>query len=180
MDRKTSLRFVASSHFLFVQQIELEVYRAFSLILSSFNNMPPKKKSTTSTTTKKKNPAAKLAGAKKTVVTDEKVYVWQLTYELRRSSWGMEEVESNHVLFSSKEKAIAAMPAFMDKHSDSEWRSGLKGFGREEEDNYLSFEYSGDSVGDNGELLSNGDSDSNETESIYLSQMEVDPPVTRY
>ena len=93
----------------------------------------------------------------------------------------MVEEESNHVLCSSKEKAIAAMPALMDKCSDSEdWKNGLKGFGSEDEDNYLAFVYSGDSVGDTGVLLSNCDGDSDESESIYLSQMEVDPPVTRY
>jgi hypothetical protein len=43
--------------------------------------------------------------------------------------------------------------------------------------------YSGDSVGENGGvLLSNYDEDANSagSESIYLSRIEVGPPVTRY
>ena len=57
-----------------------------------------------------------------------------------------------HALFSSKTKAIAAAPKMMDKYCNwsPNWRNGMGGFGREDEDNYLNFEYSGDSVGDEG------------------------------
>lgn len=60
------------------------------------------------------------------------------------------------MVFSTKARAVAAMPKFMDEHCPhgKDWRNGLKGFGRRKEENYLYYQYFGNEIGDDGVLLS--------------------------
>jgi hypothetical protein len=100
--------------------------------------------------------------------------MWLLVYE-----WGggHNELITEHALFSSKEKAIAGVGELVDKHSFSgnDWRNGLKGFGREEEDDYMGFEFFGDSIGDEGVLLQNDGESGSVAEAVHLKRLKVDP-----
>mmetsp|Transcript_5227 Transcript_5227/g.9960 ORF Transcript_5227/g.9960 Transcript_5227/m.9960 type:complete len:133 (+) Transcript_5227:68-466(+) len=79
--------------------------------------------------------------------------------------------------FSSKEKAIFAMPEVMDKYCPhgTDWRNGLKGFGRSEYDNYLRYSYFGDSILDEGVLLDNTGNTGSDMVQVSIKMMEVDP-----
>jgi hypothetical protein len=106
------------------------------------------------------------------------MFVWLLTYE--RSDKYDSENNIEQAIFSSREKAIAAMPAFMDNISmhGTNWRNGLEGFGRENEDDYLGYEYYG-SRRNQGVLLSANDEESgaNAPVEIRLKRMQVDPTI---
>lgn len=83
-------------------------------------------------------------------------YVWVLTYQ--SDLVGDDGPKTRLAVFSSKEKAIAGLSDFMDKHGSmlsEDWKNGLPGFGREDEDDYMGFEYCGATVGDEGALLHN-------------------------
>lgn len=80
-----------------------------------------------------------------------------------------------HALFSSKELAIAGLPAFMDKYCiiGTEWRHGLQGFGKEDEES-MNFEVL--DVGNEGGVLLRNDTESSgeEPEVVYLRRIKVD------
>ena len=105
--------------------------------------------------------------------------MWLLIYE----SKGYEE-ERKEVLYSTKEKAISGLPNLMDKFANigNDWKNGLEGFGQEEEDPYLDFEYFGDDImtksnKDGGILLSNANSDDAQPPiTVSIKRMLVDPP----
>jgi hypothetical protein len=117
--------------------------------------MPPKKRKTTGKTT------GKTAGGGGS----SPQYIWLLKYDRRYESI------TGEALYSTKEKAIAALPHLMKAYTScgDDWKNGLEGFGLEDEDPYLGFEYFGDSMGDEGgELLSNQNSDTRTKETVYL------------
>ena len=103
-------------------------------------------------------------------------YIWLLKYE---SGGGRSEFERYEVLYLTKEKAIAGVPHLMEaynQHGD-DWRNGLEGFGQEEDDPYLQYEYHGDSIGDNGGvILTNEHSDFRSSTTVSLKRVRVDPP----
>jgi hypothetical protein len=104
------------------------------------------------------------------------LFMLLLKYE---SGGGYNELERHETLYSTKEKAIAGMPHLMDTyaHYGDDWKNGVEGFGKEEEDPYLGFEYFGDSIGDKGgDVLTNKDSDGSNTITVSLQRMRVDPP----
>lgn len=120
--------------------------------------MPPKKRKTT-----------------KTKPTSSQQYVWLLQYEW--SNYG--ENATERALYSTKEKAIEAFPDLMDTHSvwGDDWKHGLEGFGKEDEDNYLGFDCLVDKIGDDGGvLLTNKNSDSSDMVNVFIKRMQVDPP----
>jgi hypothetical protein len=101
-----------------------------------------------------------------------KTSVWLLTFVYMAGN------DRELQVFSSKERAIAAMPKLMDEHCPHgiDWRNGLKGFGKRNEDNYLHYEYFGDdTAGNDGVLISNEDSDGYDRISVYLEELELDP-----
>lgn len=68
----------------------------------------------------------------------------------------------------------------MDQRSQyrSDWRNGLKGFGKEEYRNYLGLECFVDNLGDEGgDLLTNKRIDSRDTITVSLQRMQVDPAI---
>ena len=73
--------------------------------------------------------------------------MWLLIYASKGCRGGPQE-EREEVLYSTKEKAISGLPNLMDKFANigNDWRDGLKGFGREEADPYLGFEYFGEDI----------------------------------
>ena len=105
--------------------------------------------------------------------------MWLLIYE----SKGYEE-EREEVLYSTKEKAISGLPNLMDKFAniDNDWRDGLEGFGQEEEDPYLGFEYFGDDImkksNKHGGILLSNDYlyGTRHTITVSIKRMLVDPP----
>jgi hypothetical protein len=84
------------------------------------------------------------------------------------------------MVFSTKERAMAAMPKLMDEHCPyaEEWRDGLKGFGRREEEACHCYKYYGDTMfdDDGGVLISNEDSDRRDIISVHLTRMQINPP----
>jgi hypothetical protein len=108
------------------------------------------------------------------------IFVHQSNVELRfddRECYGQNR--RIQFVFSSKEKAIFAMPEVMDKYCPhgTDWRNGLKGFGRSEYDNYLRYSYFGDSILDEGVLIDNTDSDGSDMVQVSIKMMDVDPPL---
>ena len=101
-------------------------------------------------------------------------YMWLLQYEQ-----GGYDHESRipDAIYSSKEKAIAALPHLMDAYANvgDDWKNGLEGFGKEADDPYLSFEYT-DVGEEGGVLLTNKDSDTRNPVTVYLKRLKVDPP----
>ena len=102
--------------------------------------------------------------------------MWLLQYEW--SYYG--QTTRARALYSTKEKAIEAFPDLMDTHSrwGDDWKNGLKGFGKEDEDNYVGLDYLVDEIGDDGGVLltnTNYDMDSGEI-NVLLERMQVDPP----
>ena len=82
-------------------------------------------------------------------------YMWLLTYRCGDES---DEKEDGFAVFSSKEKAVAGLADSMDKHCTrfgSDWKNGIGGFGKEDEENYFKFEFFGESLGEEGILLGN-------------------------
>jgi hypothetical protein len=72
----------------------------------------------------------------------------------------------------------AALPGLMDKWSQfgSDWRNGLKGFGKEEYRNYLGLKCFIDNLGDDGgDLFTNKWIDSRDMITVLLMRMQVDP-----
>jgi hypothetical protein len=103
-------------------------------------------------------------------------YMWLLTY---RYGYESDEAEGGFAVFSSKEKAIAGLADFMDKHGSifgGDWKNGLEGFGKEDEDNYFHFDYFGDSVGDEGVLLENDTEGGDTPCAVRLKRLKVDDP----
>jgi hypothetical protein len=99
--------------------------------------------------------------------------MWLLIYE----STGYEE-EREEILYSTKEKAIAVFPNLMDRFANigNDWKNGLEGFGQEEEDPYLGFEYFGDDImtksnKNGGILLSNANSDARPPIAVSIKHM---------
>jgi hypothetical protein len=84
------------------------------------------------------------------------------------------------MVFSTKARAFAVMPKFMDEHCPhgKDWRNGLKGFGHRKEVNYLYYQYFGNEIGDDGVLLSNNDQSNGDMDiiSVHLKWMQLDPP----
>lgn len=81
-------------------------------------------------------------------------------------------------MFSSKEKAIAGLADVMDNYGSifgGDWKNGLKGFGKEDEDNYFGFEFFGDSVEHDGLLLQN-DPESRDPCTVHLKRLKLDDP----
>ena len=107
--------------------------------------------------------------------------MWLVIYE----SKGYEE-ERKEVLYSTKEKAISGLPNLMDKFAniENDWRDGIEGFGREEEDPYpySRFKYFGDDIikksnKDGGILLSNAHWHGVRSPiTVSIKRMLVDPP----
>jgi hypothetical protein len=103
-----------------------------------------------------------------------KQYMWLLMYK-----YESDVLEEGYAVFSSKEKAIAGLDDFMGKHGSilgDDWKHGLKGFGKEDEDDYMAFEYFGDTVGDEGGVLLENDTEgSGESPcSVHLKRLTVD------
>ncbi|OEU06217.1 hypothetical protein FRACYDRAFT_255548 [Fragilariopsis cylindrus CCMP1102] len=111
--------------------------------------------------------------------------MWLLIYASEGCKGGPQE-EREEVLYSTKEKAISGLPNLMDKFADIEndWRDGIEGFGREEEDPYpySRFKYFGDDIikksnKDGGILLSNAHSHyASPSITVSIKRMLVDPP----
>ena len=109
--------------------------------------------------------------------------MWLLIYASKGCKGGPQE-EREEVLYSTKEKAISGLPNLMDKFANigNDWKNGLEGFGQEEEDPYLDFEYFGDDImtksnKDGGILLSNANSDDARPPiTVSIKRMLVDPP----
>jgi hypothetical protein len=105
-------------------------------------------------------------------------YMWLLTY---RRGEEYDEIEEGFAVFSSKEKAIAGLAAFMDKHFSrgyGDWKNGVEGFGKEDEKNIFQFEYFGDNVENDGLLLEN-DNRGNPPDApcaVHLKRLKVDDP----
>jgi hypothetical protein len=79
--------------------------------------------------------------------------MWLLMYKYGGEST---ELDEGYAVFTSKEKAIAGLDDFMGKYGSilgNDWKNGLEGFGRENEDDYMTFEFFGDSVEDEGGVL---------------------------
>jgi hypothetical protein len=118
--------------------------------------MPPKKR--------------KGAGVQEDGVSDQ--HMWLLTYRCGGKSRDLEE---GYAVFSSKEKAIAGLTEFMDKYGSEfggDWKNGVEGFGKEDEENYFGFEYFGDSVGNDGVLLEND----RDPCTVQLKRLKLDDP----
>lgn len=97
--------------------------------------MPPKKKAAAS---KKRK-----VGTDKNAGVQVPSHMYLLTLTITRPY----ECDASHqALFSSRKKAIDAMPAFLDIHCphSTDWRNGLKGYGQEDEDDYLGYEFKSD------------------------------------
>ncbi|KAL3817429.1 hypothetical protein ACHAXA_011058 [Cyclostephanos tholiformis] len=102
-------------------------------------------------------------------------FMWLLKYE--EGFYGNCSVIES-LLYSTKAKASAAFPNLMDKRCQfgSDWRNGLRGFGKEKDKNYLGLECFVDNLGDEGgDLLTNKRIDSRDTITISLTRMQVDP-----
>ena len=109
-------------------------------------------------------------------------YAWILTFTHTRHSWGKTFDDGKDVLpmvFTTKEKAMAAMPKMMDSNRKcgSSWRNGLKGFGRHKNENEYGFKYCDDLIGEEGGvLIHNHHSDNSAKISISLRRVTLDPP----
>ena len=104
--------------------------------------------------------------------------IWLLKFVNEFTTCEQEQVEE--LVFSTKERAIAAMPKVMDKNCPhgKDWRNGLKGFGRRKEDNYLCYQYFGDTIGDDGGVLISNDADYGDDDdkiSVHLKRLQIDP-----
>lgn len=123
--------------------------------------MPPKKKA-------KKTTAAKAQPSKPTL--------WLVTMT-DNNGYGEDETKT-HALYDSLEKAKAGGINLMDAHSPwaKDWRNGLAGLGREDEDNYVGFEYTPNLGAKGGELVSNEYSDGcSHKVTVSIKQLEVNP-----
>jgi hypothetical protein len=105
-------------------------------------------------------------------------YMWLLTYKYGGES---SELEEGYAVFSSKEKAIAGLADFMGKYGSifgDDWKNGLGGFGRENEDNYFGFMFYGDCMEDaEGVLLENDTEASDDAPcKVHLKRLKVDDP----
>jgi len=102
--------------------------------------------------------------------------MWLLQYEWSHYNDSVTEM----ALYSTKEKAIESFPDFMDQHSmwSDDWKNGLKGFGKEDKENYLGFDYLVDEIGDDGGvLLTNTNADTGGGMlTVDLKRMQVNPP----
>ena len=126
--------------------------------------MPPKKK--TATGTKRK------AGTDNNAGIPSRMWLLTLKVEYRGDTSALHQS-----LFSSKEKAVAAAPALLDSHCPhgTDWRNGLDGFGREDEDNYLGYEHNSDGV-----IISNSmgvEENGGDLVEAKVQQLVVDPIV---
>jgi hypothetical protein len=103
-------------------------------------------------------------------------YMWLLMYKYGHSS----ELDEAYAVYSSKEKAIAGLDDFMGRHCSilgDDWKNGLKGFGKEDEDDYMAFEFFGDSVGDEGGVLLENDTEAGgDPCSVHLKRLKVNDP----
>ena len=108
-------------------------------------------------------------------------FVWLLTLA-HTSGYDCLESERKVAALSSRERAVAAMPKFMDDRCGVGWRNGLKGFGRWKKENWAGsyrsrFEYFGDELDGDGDLISNeNDTDCPDNIVVSLKCVEVDPP----
>ena len=105
---------------------------------------------------------------------DSARFMWLLQYE--EGFYGNTSVVET-LLYSSKERAIEALPSLMDKRSNygSDWRNGLIGLGKENSNNYLGLEYFVNKLGEEGgDLLSNERIDSRDTIKVSLKRMQID------
>lgn len=156
------------SHFFFV--ISCSIAAESAALISFFSTMPPKKRKVASS-------GAKSAPSAKTKQAPD---MWLLTYKCE-NRWNPPE-DVHMLLFSSREKAVAEMPTLVDKLSPwgKDWRNGLPGFGREREDDYLLFEYFGETR--SGILLKNDNSENGISDCVEVSlhEMKVDPKVEEY
>lgn len=106
--------------------------------------------------------------------------LWLLIYEQE----GRDDPERQEFLYSTKEKAVAAVPACMNEFADygDDWMNGVEGFGKEDEDAYLGFEYFGKDVlkktnKNGGILLSNTRCDGARNRiTVRLKCMQIDLP----
>ena len=102
--------------------------------------------------------------------------MWLLQYEL--SYYG--QTTRARALYSTKGKAIEAFPDLLDTHSrwEDDWKNGLKGFGKEDEDNYVRLDCLVVEIcDDGGVLLTNTNCDMGSGEvNVLLERMQVDPP----
>lgn len=132
--------------------------------------MPPKKKKAAAS--KKR----KVEDDNDTATTTIPSHMWLLTVVIENRGDTPEQV---HGIFSSKEKAIAAMPALLDTHCphSTDWRNGLEGFGQEDEDNYLEYEYEGGTIDEDGVLIGNRAADSSDVVEVKLQYMAVDSTI---
>lgn len=106
-------------------------------------------------------------------------YMWLLQYE--QGGYNSES-RIPDAIYSTKEKAIAALPHLMDAyaHWGDDWKNGLEGFGKEDDDPYLSFEYFKNVRDEGGVLLTNEDSDCREPVTVYLKRLKIDPPNSEF
>ena len=91
------------------------------------------------------------------------------------------EDDVERTLYSTMEKAIEAFPAFMDAHNEygDDWRNGLEGLGKGDEDNYLGFDCYVDQVensGNGGVLITNEHADGRSKVVVCVKSMLLDPP----
>jgi hypothetical protein len=121
--------------------------------------MPPKKR--------------KGAGVQEDGVSHE--YTWLLTYRYGSKLFDLEE---GYAVFSSKDNAIAGLEDFMDNYGSAfggDWKNGVEGFGKEDEENDFGFEYFGDSVENDGVLLEN-DTQSRDPCTVHLKRLKLNDP----
>ena len=127
--------------------------------------MPPAKKKA-----KKTAPSAKKA-------TD---MMWLVTYE---DNHGYGEPQSmKYALFDSLDRAISGGVDLMDANSrwSMDWRNGLPGLGREDEDDYVGCNYTPMLGSEGGTLISNEDNDGDDHKvKISIKQLEVNPTIEK-
>uniref|UniRef100_A0A7S0CH69 Uncharacterized protein n=1 Tax=Proboscia inermis TaxID=420281 RepID=A0A7S0CH69_9STRA len=105
---------------------------------------------------------------------------WLLIYEKE----GRDCPERQEGLYSTKEKAVAAVPAFMNEFAGcgDDWMGGVEGFGKEDEDVGDGFEYFGEDVLkktniNGGILLSNTTNEcASNRITVRLKCMQIDLP----
>jgi|AntRauTorckE5430_2_1112549.scaffolds.fasta_scaffold10784_2 hypothetical protein len=109
-------------------------------------------------------------------------FIWLLRYEWCCSG---HPDEIKLWIYSTKEKAISAFPKVMAENASlgEDWKNGLEGFGKEDDENYMCFECFADSVRateGGGVLLTNKNNDCDDTTiTISVERMQVDPPDSR-
>ena len=107
--------------------------------------------------------------------------MWLVVYD--DNIGGFEGVHTiEYCLYDSFEKAKAGALNLMDAMSPwgNDWRNGVEGLGREDEDNYLGFDFNPELGGSSGEaLISNEDSDDSHKVLVTIKPLKVNPPPLR-